>query len=82
MLRNKSWATGVGTCGDPWIIDEILTLNLTLGYRFKSGLRLRGSVINLEDTRAPLADEYRHAHVADVHNDYGRRYSIEFYRKF
>ena len=78
----NTWATGVGTCGDPWIIDEMLTLNLTLGYRFKSGLRLRGSVINLEDTRAPLADEYRHAHVADVHNDYGRRYSIEFYRKF
>ena len=78
----SSWTSGVGTCGDPWIIDEMLTLNLTLGYRFKSGLRLRGSIINLEDTRAPLADEYRHAHVSDVHNDYGRRYSVEFYRKF
>ena len=78
----NTWTSGVGTCGDPWIIDEMLTLNLTLGYRFKSGLRLRGSIINLEDTRAPLADEYRHAHVSDVHNDYGRRYSLEFYKKF
>ena len=39
------WQTGLGNCGDPWIIDEMLTLNLTLGYRFKSGLRLRGSII-------------------------------------
>ena len=25
-----------------WVIDSMLTLNLTLGYKFKNGLRVRG----------------------------------------
>ena len=27
-----------------WVIDSMLTLNLTLGYKFKNGLRVRGSL--------------------------------------
>ncbi len=60
----------------------MLTLNLTLGYKFKNGLRVRGQIRNLEDQRAPLADEYTWGFVGDVHSDYGRSYSLEFYRKF
>ena len=71
-----------GTCGSNWVVDSMLTLNLTLGYKFKSGLRLRGSIRNLEDERAPLADETTWGYVADVHSDYGRSYSIELYKKF
>ena len=65
-----------------WVIDSMLTLNLTLGYKFNNGLRLRGSIINLEDERAPLADVTTWWHVADVHNDYGRRYALELYKRF
>ena len=32
-------------------------LNLTLGYKFDNDLRVRLQVKNLEDERAPLADE-------------------------
>ena len=71
-----------GTCGSNWVVDSMLTLNLTLGYKFKSGLRLRGSIRNLEDERAPLADETTWGYVADVHSDYGRSYSVELYKKF
>ena len=71
-----------GTCGRDWVVDSMLTLNLTLGYKFKNGLRLRGSIRNLEDERAPLADETTWGYVADVHSDYGRSYALELYRKF
>jgi outer membrane receptor protein involved in Fe transport len=60
----------------------MLTLNLTLGYKFKNGLRVRGQIRNLEDQRAPLADEYTWGFVGDVHSDYGRSYSLEFYQRF
>ena len=65
-----------------WVIDSMLTLNLTLGYKFKNGLRVRGSIRNLEDERAPLADVTTWWHVADVHNDYGRSYALELYKRF
>ena len=71
-----------GTCGQYWTVESMLTLNLTLGYKFKNGLRVRGQIRNLEDQRAPLADEYTWGFVGDVHSDYGRSYSLEFYRKF
>ena len=60
----------------------MLTLNLTIGYKFNSGWRLRGSIRNLEDVRAPLADEQTFGYVADVHSDYGRSYSFELYKRF
>ena len=44
-----------GTCGQYWTVESMLTLNLTLGYKFKNGLRVRGQIRNLEDQRAPLA---------------------------
>ena len=72
----------VGTCGQYWTVESMLTLNLTLGYKFKNGLRVRGQIRNLEDQRAPLADEYTWGFVGDVHSDYGRSYSLEFYQKF
>ena len=71
-----------GTCGDTWTVDAMMTLNLTVGYKFKNGLRLRGTVRNLQDTRAPLADEYTWGFVSDVHSDYGKSYSLELYKKF
>ena len=71
-----------GTCGEDWEVASMLTMNLTVGYKFKNGLRLRGTVRNLEDERAPLADETTWGYVADVHQDYGRNYTIEFYKKF
>jgi len=75
-----SWSGG--TCGDYWYIPPMYTLNLTVGYKFNNGLRLRGTVRNLQDTRAPLADEYTWGYVADVHSDYGKSYSLELYKKF
>ena len=71
-----------GTCGQYWTVESMLTLNLTLGYKFKNGLRVRGQIRNLEDQRAPLADEYTWGFVGDVHSDYGRSYSLEFYQRF
>ena len=71
-----------GNCGEYWTVESMMTLNLTIGYKFKNGLRLRGQIRNLEDTRAPLADEYTWGFVGDVHSDYGRSYAIEFYQRF
>ena len=71
-----------GNCGEYWTVESMMTLNLTVGYKFKNGLRIRGQIRNLEDTRAPLADEYTWGFVGDVHSDYGRSYAIEFYQKF
>ena len=71
-----------GTCGDTWTVESMMTLNLTVGYKFKNGLRLRGTVRNIADKRAPLADEYTWAFVGDVHSDYGKSYSLELYKKF
>ena len=71
-----------GNCGENWLVESMMTLNLTLGYKFKNGLRVRGQIRNLEDTRAPLADEYTWGFVGDVHSDYGRSYAIEFYQRF
>ena len=71
-----------GTCGDTWTVDSMMTLNLTIGYKFENGLRLRGTIRNLQDTRAPLADEYTWGFVSDVHSDYGKSYSLELYKRF
>ena len=73
--------TGQPGCGEYWTIDSMTTLNLTIGYQFKNGLRIRGTVTNVEDERAPLADE-EYGFWPDVHSDYGRYYRLELYKKF
>jgi outer membrane receptor protein involved in Fe transport len=69
-------------CGDFWLVESMLTLNFSLSYKFRNGLRMKGQVRNLEDTRAPLADEYTWGYVGDVHQDYGKSYALELYKKF
>ena len=69
-------------CGDYWPIGRMTTSNLTLGYKFKNGFRVRGQVRNFTDERAPLADEYTWGAWSDIHSDYGRSFAIELYKKF
>ncbi len=76
----SSWSGD--NCGDFWLVESMLTLNFSLSYKFNNGLRLKGQVRNLEDTRAPLADEYTWGYVGDVHQDYGKSYALELYKKF
>ena len=65
-----------------WPVDSMTVLNLTFGYKFKNDLRVRLQVKNLEDERAPLADETYGNFWGDLHTDWGRNYNIEFYKKF
>ena len=65
-----------------WVVDAMSMLNLTLGYKFKNDLRVRLQVKNIEDERAPLADETYSNYWGDLHTDFGRNYNIEFYKKF
>ena len=78
----SKYDTSFATCGDRWKVDAMRTVNLTVGYMFDNGLRVRGTIRNLEDERAPLADEYTWGFVADQHSDYGKSYSLELYKKF
>ena len=64
--------TSYATCGDTWKVDAMRTVNLTVGYKFDNGLRVRGTIRNLEDERAPLSDEYTWGFVADQHSEYGK----------
>jgi outer membrane receptor protein involved in Fe transport len=64
-----------------WVVDSMTMINVTLGYKFKNDLRVRLQVKNLEDERAPLADESQFFW-GDIHTDFGRNYSLEFYKKF
>ena len=65
------------------LIKKIISKNLiTLGYEFENDLRVRLQVKNIEDERAPLADETFSMFWGDLHTDYGRNYSVEFYKKF
>tara|TARA_B100001250_G_scaffold138990_1_gene119042 strand:+ start:1077 stop:4151 length:3075 start_codon:yes stop_codon:yes gene_type:complete len=77
-----TWSSSTDGCGDTWTVDDFMTLNLTIGYTLENGIRVRGQIRNLEDERAPLADEYTWGAVSDVHSDYGRSYSLEIYKKF
>jgi outer membrane receptor protein involved in Fe transport len=67
---------------EQWLVESMTVFNLTLGYKFDSDLRVRLQVKNLEDKRAPLADEAYGTFWADLHSDFGRNYNIEFYKKF
>ena len=65
-----------------WTVDSMTMINLTLGYEFENDLRVRLQVKNIEDERAPLADETFSMFWGDLHTDFGRNYSVEFYKKF
>ena len=65
-----------------WTVDSMTMMNLTLGYTFENDLRVRLQVKNIENERAPLADETYTSFLVDLHTDYGRNYSLEFYKKF
>ena len=78
----NTYVPGSYTCGDTWKVDAMRTVNLTVGYKFDNGLRVRGTIRNLEDERAPLSDEYTWGFVADQHSDYGKSYSLELYKNF
>ena len=65
-----------------WTVDSMRVINLTLGYTFENDLRVRFQVKNIEDERAPLADETFSMFWGDLHTDYGKNYNIEFYKKF
>ena len=65
-----------------WTVDAMNMTNITLGYTFDNGLRIRAAVKNVEDNRAPLADEYIGGFWDDLHTDFGRNYSLELYKKF
>ena len=65
-----------------WTVDSMRMINLTLGYTFENDLRVRFQVKNIEDERAPLADETFSMFWGDLHTDYGKNYNIEFYKKF
>ena len=65
-----------------WVVDSMTMLNLTLGYKFKNDLRLRVQVKNIEDARAPLADETFSMYWGDLHTDFGRNYNVEIFKKF
>ena len=65
-----------------WTVDSMTMMNITLGYTFENDLRVRLQVKNIENERSPLADETYTSFWVDLHTDYGRNYSLEFYKKF
>jgi len=73
--------TSLGTKnGIPYLIPSMTTMNLTMSYNFELNdydARIRFSVKNLEDERAPTADRY-YGYYADAHQDYGRNYFVDF----
>ena len=73
--------TSLGTKnGIPYLVPSMTTMNLTMSYNFELNdydARIRFSVKNLEDERAPTADRY-YGYYADAHQDYGRNYFVDF----
>jgi iron complex outermembrane receptor protein len=65
-----------------WVVDSMTMVNLTLGYTFENDLRVRFQIKNIEDERAPLADETFSMYWGDLHTDFGRNFNVEFYKKF
>ncbi|MBT6245544.1 MAG: TonB-dependent receptor [Gammaproteobacteria bacterium] len=66
--------------GVAYVVPSMTTMNLTMSYDFDlmgSDARVRFSVRNLEDERAPTADRY-YGYYADAHQDYGRNYYLDF----
>ncbi len=73
--------TSLGTKnGVPYLIPSMTTMNLTMSYDFElrdHDARIRFSVKNINDERAPTADRY-YGYYADAHQDYGRNYYVDF----
>lgn len=60
-------------------VPSMMTTNLTMSYKFDlmgNDARVRFSVRNLEDERAPTADRY-YGYYADAHQDLGRNYYVD-----
>ena len=67
--------------GTEWVIPAMRTFNAYVDYRFnlmgESEARVRLGGLNFTDERAPLADRY-FGYFADMHQDLGARYYLEF----
>ncbi len=66
--------------GVAYVVPSMTTMNLTMSFDFDlagNDARIRFSVKNLEDERAPTADRY-YGYYADAHQDYGRNYYLDF----
>ena len=60
-------------------VPSMMTTNLTMSYKFDlmgNDARVRFSVRNLEDERAPTADRY-YGYYPDAHQDLGRNYYVD-----
>ncbi len=65
--------------GTKWIIPSMQTQNVTFSYNFDiadNPARLRFAVKNIEDERAPLADD-TYGYYSRTHSDIGRNYYLE-----
>ena len=65
--------------GSKWIIPDMQTQNVTFSYGFdlaNKPAKLKFSVRNFEDERAPLADG-TYGYYSKVHEDTGRNYYLE-----
>ena len=66
--------------GVAYVVPSMTTLNLTTSYDFEINdhdARIRFSIKNIEDERAPTADRY-YGYYADAHQDYGRNFYVDF----
>ena len=67
--------------GTEWVVPSMRTFNAYLAYRFDLGDDLSGRIrlgsLNITDERAPLADRF-FGYYADMHQDLGARYYVEF----
>ena len=65
--------------GTKYMIPEMQTINASVYYTFDMGdskLRVKLAVKNIEDERAPLADE-TYGYYSKTHSDLGRNYYLE-----
>ena len=66
--------------GTRYVIPSMTTMDFSLDYRFdvlNVNQRIRFSVKNAMDERAPLADRY-YGYFADAHQDWGRNYYLDY----
>ena len=66
--------------GVGYVVPSMTTTNLTMSYNFDlmgNDARVRFSVRNVGDERAPTADRY-YGYYADAHQDLGRNYYLDF----
>jgi len=66
--------------GTRYVIPSMTTMDFSIDYRFdvlNVNQRIRFSVKNAMDERAPLADRY-YGYFADAHQDWGRNYYLDY----